>query len=152
MVKHNVGFYDTEEEAKVAIEALKKQGYRSEDISIVTKNPKHSSAISGETGAEAIEGAATGIAAGGAVGGLGGILLGLGALAIPGIGPVVAAGPIATGLMGLAAGASVGGLGGAFVGMGISAKEAEEFDKQFKAGKILVMVDEEKKDPIDPLV
>ncbi|MGN7479384.1 general stress protein [Solibacillus silvestris] len=148
MAKHTIGYYDTEQEAIAAIEDLKRQGYRSEDISIVSKRQSEVDMISDETGADVVEGAVTGVAAGGALGGIGGVLLGLGALAIPGIGPVVAAGPIATGLAGLAAGASVGGLAGALVGMGISAEEADRYNEQFKAGKILVIVDEDTRGPI----
>lgn len=148
MAKHTVGYYDTEQEAIAAIEELKRQGYRSEDISIVSKRQSDVDLISDETGAEVMEGAVTGIAAGGALGGIGGVLLGLGALAIPGVGPIVAAGPIATGLTGLAAGASIGGLAGAFVGMGVSAEEANRYNEQVEAGKILVIVDEDTRGPI----
>lgn len=145
MVKHTVGAYDTEQEAISAIEKLKSQGYRTEDISILSKNTSIASEVASETGDEAMAGAVTGVATGGALGGIGGILLGLGVMAIPGVGPIVAAGPIATGLTGLAAGATVGGLGGAFVGMGLSAKEAEKYNDQISAGKILVIVDENSK-------
>ena len=148
MAKHTVGYYDTEQEAIAAIEDLKRQGYRSEDISLISKNKTDIDNVSTETGADVAGGAAAGLAAGGALGGIGGILLGLGALAIPGVGPIVAAGPIATGLTGLAAGGSIGGLAGAFVGMGISAEEAERYDEEFKAGKILVIVDEDTKGPL----
>ena len=148
MAKHTVGYYDTEQEAIAAIEDLKRQGYRSEDISIISKSKTDIDHVSTETGADVAGGAAAGLAAGGALGGIGGILLGLGALAIPGVGPIVAAGPIATGLTGLAAGGSIGGLAGAFVGMGISAEEAERYDEEFKAGKILVIVDEDTQGPL----
>ncbi|MBD8034364.1 MULTISPECIES: general stress protein [Solibacillus] len=147
MAKHTVGYYDTEQEAIAAIEDLKRQGYRSEDISIISKSKTDIDHVSTETGADVAGGAAAGLAAGGALGGIGGILLGLGALAIPGVGPIVAAGPIATGLTGLAAGGSIGGLAGAFVGMGISAEEADRYDEEFKAGKILVIVDEDTRGP-----
>lgn len=142
MAKHFVGYYDTEQEAVTAIENLKRQGYRSEDISVISKSRSDVNTISNETGAEVVEGAVTGGAAGGVLGGIGGVLLGLGALAIPGVGPIVAAGPIATGLVGVAAGGSVGGLVGAFVGMGLSEEEAHRHNEQFEAGKILVIVDE----------
>lgn len=143
MAKHFVGYYDTEQEAVAAIEDLKRQGYRSEDISVISKSRSDVNTISNETGAEVVEGAVTGVAAGGVLGGIGGVLLGLGALAIPGVGPIVAAGPIATGLAGVAAGSSVGGLVGAFVGMGLSEEEAHRHNEQFEAGKILVIVDED---------
>ena len=147
MAKHIVGYYDTEEEAIMKIEELKRQGYRSEDISVVSKNSSDVDTISDETGAVA-EGAATGAAAGGVVGGVGGVLAGLGALAIPGIGPIVAAGPIVAGLTGAAAGAGVGGLAGALIGMGIPEDEANRYSGYVDSGKILVIVDEDLRGPI----
>lgn len=145
MAKHVVGYYDTEAEAIEAVEELKRQGYSAQDISIISKNVSDVDAISNETGANAMEGAITGVAAGGTLGGLGGVIVGLGALAIPGIGPVVAAGPIAAGLTGLATGVMVGGIVGALIGMGIPEDEAERYNEQFEAGKILIMVAEDKR-------
>lgn len=142
MVKHIVGYYDTEAEAIDAIEDLKRQGYRTEDISVISKSQSDVDTISDETGANVAEGAATGAAAGGALGGIGGVLAGLGALVIPGIGPIVGAGPIVAGITGAAAGAGVGGLTGALIGMGIPEDEANRYNEQFESGKILIMVDE----------
>ncbi|MET3575427.1 general stress protein [Bhargavaea ullalensis] len=136
-----VGYYDTEQQAIDAIEDLKRQGYRSEDISVISQNNDQVDAIADETGTKAAEGAATGAATGGVLGGLGGVLAGLGALAIPGIGPIVAAGPIVAGLTGAAAGAGVGGLAGALIGMGVPEDEAERYETYFNEGKILVLVD-----------
>lgn len=146
--KHVVGYYDTEQEAVNAIEQLKSQGYRSEDISVISKNQHEVDHISSETDTKAPEGAATGAATGGVLGGLGGVMAGLGALAIPGIGPVVAAGPIIAGLTGAAAGAGVGGLAGALIGMGIPEEEAHRYNDYVNEGKILVLVDRESKGPI----
>ena len=137
-----VGSYETENEAIRAIEDLQRQGYRSEDISVLSKDKKETEAITEETGTHAGEGAATGAVTGGALGGLGGVLAGIGALAIPGIGPIVAAGPIAAGLTGAAAGAGVGGLAGALIGLGIPDEEAEMYETHFNEGKILVLVEE----------
>lgn len=137
-----VGYYDTENEAIAAIEDLKRQGYRSEDISVLSKDREETEAVADETGTQAGEGAAAGAVAGGALGGLGGVLAGVGALAIPGIGPIVAAGPIAAGLTGAAAGAGVGGLAGALIGMGVPEEEAKEYETHFNEGKILVLVEE----------
>src|SRR5690606_31079058 len=132
MVKHIVGYYDTEAEAIDAIEDLKRQGYRTEDISVISKSQSDVDTISDETGANVAEGAATGAAtgaaAGGALGGIGGVLAGLGALVIPGIGPIVGAGPIVAGITGAAAGAGVGGLTGALIGMGIPEDEANRYN------------------------
>ncbi|MGM9920436.1 MAG: general stress protein [Bhargavaea sp.] len=136
-----VGYYDNEQQAIDAIEDLKRQGYGSDDISVISKNNEDVEAIEDETGTQAAEGAATGAATGGVLGGLGGVLAGLGALAIPGIGPIVAAGPVVAGLTGAAAGAGVGGLAGALIGMGVPEDEAERYETYFNEGKILVLVD-----------
>ncbi|HEY4553845.1 MAG TPA: general stress protein [Bacillaceae bacterium] len=146
--RHVAGFYDTEEEAIAAIEQLKREGYRSEDISVISKNSEDVDAITEETDTKAAEGAATGATTGGVLGGLGGVLAGLGALAIPGIGPVVAAGPIVAGLTGAAAGAGVGGIAGALIGMGIPEEEAHRYNDYVNEGKILVLVDRESKGPL----
>ncbi|MTD31464.1 general stress protein [Planomicrobium sp. YIM 101495] len=137
-----VGYYDNENEAIDAIERLKNDGYRSENISVMSKDPGETETVTEETGTHAGEGAATGALTGGALGGLGGVLAGIGALAIPGIGPIVAAGPIVAGLTGAAAGAGVGGLAGALIGLGIPEEEAREYETHFNAGKILVLLEE----------
>ncbi|MFC4410626.1 general stress protein [Chungangia koreensis] len=148
MAKVVVGYYDTETAAIEAIEDLKRQGYRSEDISVISKSSEEAATVTDETGTNVAEGAVTGAATGGALGGIGGVLAGLGALAIPGIGPVVAAGPIVAGLTGAAAGAGVGGLAGALIGMGVPEDEAKRYNEYFEAGKILVLVDEDTRGPV----
>ncbi|WP_088007379.1 general stress protein [Indiicoccus explosivorum] len=137
-----VGYYETEQEAIRAIEDLKDQGYHPEQISVISKDEGESEYVADETDTQAGEGAAAGALAGGAIGGIGGVLAGLGALAIPGVGPVLAAGPIAAGLTGAAAGAGVGGLAGALIGMGVPEEEAHEYESHFNEGKILVLVEE----------
>ncbi|MFC4714481.1 general stress protein [Planococcus dechangensis] len=137
-----VGAYDTEMEAVEVIEDLQHQGYRSEDISVISKDKKDVEQVTQETGTQAGEGAAAGAATGGALGGLGGVLAGLGALAIPGIGPIVAAGPIAAGLTGAVAGAGVGGIAGALIGIGVPEDEARDYETQFKEGRILVLLED----------
>jgi uncharacterized membrane protein len=146
--KKIVGIYDTEQEAILAVEDLKNQGYNTEDISVISRNREDVDYISEETGTKAGKGAATGAAAGGTLGGVTGLLAGVGALAIPGIGPIIAAGPIVAALTGAAAGAGVGGLSGALIGMGIPEDEAKHYDESVKDGKILVLVDK-KDDFID---
>lgn len=138
-----VGSYRTEEEAIRAIEELKREGHRAEDISVLGKNENETRYVTEETGTHAGEGAATGAVAGGALGGLGGVLAGIGALAIPGIGPIVAAGPIVAGLTGAAAGAGIGGLAGALIGMGIPEDEAKDYENRFNEGHILVLVEDD---------
>lgn len=137
-----VGSYGTEREAIEVIEDLKRQGYRNEDISVLSKDKKETETVTEETGTNAGEGAATGAVTGGALGGLGGVLAGIGALAIPGIGPIVAAGPVVAGLTGAAAGAGVGGLAGALIGMGVPEEEAKGYETRFNEGDILVLVEE----------
>lgn len=107
-----VGVFRTEQEATRAIEELKQQGFRADEISVLAKDRGESSTIQNETGTKAPEGMASGVATGGVLGGVTGLLAGLGALAIPGAGPIIAAGPIAATLTGAAVGAGAGGLVG----------------------------------------
>ncbi|WP_186670910.1 general stress protein [Sporosarcina sp. BP05] len=132
-----VGYYDTDSEAIAAIDDLKREGYSSDAISIISKNAEGIEHITDETGTQAADGAATG----GLLGGIGGVLAGLGALAIPGIGLIVAAGPIIAGITGAAAGVGVGGLEGALIGMGIPEVDAHRYNEYFINGKILVLVE-----------
>ena len=150
VTRHVVGHYHTEAEAIAAIEDLKRQGYGSDEISVMSKHSEDVEAIADETGTHAADGAATGAATGGILGGLGGVLAGIGALAIPGIGPIIAAGPIVAGITGAAAGAGVGGLAGALIGMGIPEEEATRYNDYFNEGKILVLVDGDYNRPDDP--
>ncbi|MDG0809626.1 general stress protein [Cohnella rhizosphaerae] len=136
-----VGVFDTEQGAVKAIEDLKRQGYTSDDISVISKNRDDMDYVTEETGTKAPEGAAAGAATGGVVGGLTGLLAGLGLLVVPGIGPILAAGPIAATLTGLAVGAGTGGIVGGLIGLGIPEDEAKRYDDDLNAGRILVLVD-----------
>ena len=91
-----------------------------------------------EKDTKAPEGTATGVTAGGVIGGTLGVLAGIGALAIPGLGPFIAAGPIMGGLAGLGVGGAVGGLIGALVGMGIPEYEAKRYEGRLKNGGVLL--------------
>ncbi|WP_342043844.1 general stress protein [Bacillus sp. OTU2372] len=142
--KHLVGVYETEDEVIEAVENLKRQGYASEDISVIGKNKDDVNDINDATGTTE-KSALTGAATGGALGGVLGLLAGVGALAIPGIGPFVAAGPIAATLTGAAAGAGVGGLAGALIGLGIPKEEADRYEDLVKEGKFLVVVERREK-------
>lgn len=137
-MKNVVGVYDTEQEAINAIDRLLDQGYHKDEISVIGKNVDH---VARDTGTAMEETAAAGAAVGSALGGIPGLLAGAGALAIPGVGPFIAAGPIAAGLMGAVTGASLGGLTGALIGMGIPDDEAEHYENSVKAGKIIVLVE-----------
>jgi uncharacterized membrane protein len=139
--KKIVGVFKTEQEAIQAIEKLKQQGYSSDDISIVAKDKEGLSHVSDETGTKAPDGLVTGAATGGVLGGVTGLLLGIGALAIPGIGPFIAAGPIVATLTGAAVGAGAGGIVGGLIGLGIPEDEANEYNDYVNQGDILVMVD-----------
>ncbi|PLR96070.1 general stress protein [Bacillus sp. T33-2] len=139
--KNIVGVYDNEQDAIQAVEDLKRQGYSTDDISVIGKNSDEVDEINDATGTKTEEGLAAGAATGGVLGGLTGLLAGIGALAIPGIGPIVAAGPIAATLTGAAVGAGAGGLAGALVGMGIPEDEADRYEGYVKEGKILVLAD-----------
>ncbi|NOU79633.1 YsnF/AvaK domain-containing protein [Paenibacillus sp. LMG 31459] len=141
MNKKIVGVFYTEHEASRAIEDLKSHGFLTEDISVIARNKRDVEAISDETGTKAPEGMASGAATGGILGGVTGLLAGIGALAIPGIGPIIAAGPIAATLTGVAVGAGTGGLVGGLIGLGIPEDEAESYDNYVNEGRILVMVD-----------
>ncbi|SFL90591.1 Heat induced stress protein YflT [Paenibacillus sp. 1_12] len=139
--KKIVGVFKSEQEAVKAIESLKRQGYTSNDISIIARNKDDVAAVTDQTGTKAPEGMATGAATGGLLGGAAGLLAGLGLLAIPGIGPILAAGPIAATLTGAAVGAGAGGLVGGLIGLGIPEEEARQYNNYVDEGNILVLVD-----------
>lgn len=135
------GVFLTQHEASEAIEELKRYGYDANDISVISKDHEDAEALSEKTGTKAPEGAAGGATAGGILGGVGGLLAGLGALAIPGIGPLLAAGPIATALAGIAVGATGGGLVGGLIGLGIPEQEAKSYEEHIGGGRMLILVD-----------
>jgi len=136
-----VGVFHTEQEAINAINGLKRQGYSENDISVLARDRDELSAVTEETDTKAPEGAAAGAVTGGALGGVGGILLGMGTLAIPGIGPFIAAGPIVAGLTGMAVGTGAGALIGGLIGLGIPEEEAKRYNQYLDEGRILVLVD-----------
>lgn len=143
MNKRIVGVFGSEHEASQAIDELKRRGFRSDDISIIARNRDEANTLQVNSDTKAPEGLATGAATGGVLGGVTGLLVGIGALAIPGIGPIIAAGPIAAALAGAAVGAGTGGLVGGLIGLGIPEEEAESYDRYVGEGRILVMVDAE---------
>ncbi|TNJ66470.1 low temperature-induced protein [Paenibacillus hemerocallicola] len=138
--KKLVGVFTDEQEAIRAIEGLKRQGYRSDEISVITKNRDDARVVEEETGSMAPEGVATGAAAGGMLGGAAGLLAGIGALTIPGIGPILAAGPIVATLTGAAVGAGAGSLVGGLIGLGFSETDARQYNEYLDEGRILVLV------------
>ena len=139
-MKTIVGLYDDIATARRVVEELAAAGFERGDISLVANNQMTGATpTTGATGGNG-EAVAEGALVGGALGGLGGLLLGLGALAIPGIGPVVAAGPIVAGLTGAGIGAAVGGLAGALVNWGVPEEEAEFYAEGVRRGGTLVAV------------
>ncbi|OCT15034.1 low temperature-induced protein [Paenibacillus pectinilyticus] len=141
MSKHIIGIFNTEEEAIRVINQLKAEGFHSEELSVIGRNREDLDHIEVATATKAEEGLATGAATGGVLGGVTGLLVSIGALAIPGLGPIIAAGPIVAILTGAAVGASAGGLVGGLVGLGIPEKEAMYYDEYVQNGKVLVLVD-----------
>ncbi len=101
-----------------------------------------------EQNTKAPEGAATGAGTGGVLGGVFGWLVGIGSLAIPGVGPFIAAGPIMAALAGAGVGAAVGGLSGALIGLGIPEYEAKQYEGKIKEGNILISVHSENSDEV----
>jgi hypothetical protein len=134
------GIYRTSGQAEQAVDALVLDRFSNADISVLLPDSVSSKEFAHEKHTKAPEGTTTGVAAGGAIGGTLGLLAGIGALAIPGVGPLIAAGPIVGALAGLGAGGAVGGLVGALVGMGIPEYEAKRYEGRVKDGGVLLSV------------
>jgi len=134
------GIYKTRGQAEVAVDRILAAGFSNNDISVLLPDNSSTKEFAHEKNTKAPEGATTGVAAGGAVGGTLGLLAGIGALAIPGVGPLIAAGPIMAALAGVGVGGVVGGLIGALVGMGIPEYEAKRYEGRIKDGGILLSV------------
>ncbi len=141
-----VGIFETEKEAINVIKRLKEAGYREGDITVIAKDKDKMDRVEDETDIDTeTKGYAKKVAGGAAVGGtLGGLvaaLPALGLLAIPGIGPILAAGPIAGILGGAIAGGVAGGLIGALVELGVHEEDAKDYEKLIEQGKILILVE-----------
>jgi hypothetical protein len=134
------GIYPNRQMAENAVDRLLAQGFRNEDISVLLQDNVGTKDFAHEKHTKAPEGTATGAVAGAAVGGTLGLLAGIGALAIPGLGPFIAAGPIMATLAGIGSGGVVGGLVGALVGMGIPEYEAKRYEGRIKEGGVLLSV------------
>src|ERR1700686_3201990 len=132
------GIYKTANHAEQTVDRLIAAGFTSDDISVLLPDSKSSKEFAHEKNTKAPEGTATGVTTGGAVGGTLGLLAGIGAIAIPGVGPFIAAGPIMGTLAGIGAGGAVGGLMGALIGMGIPEYEAKRFEGRIKEGGVLL--------------
>jgi hypothetical protein len=134
------GIYQTYADAEYAVDALRAEGFRNTDVSVLFPENKGTKDFAVEKNTKAPEGTAAGASTGVVVGGVLGWLAGIGALAIPGIGPLIAAGPIVAALAGVGVGGAVGGITGALVGMGIPEYEAKRYEGRVKDGGILLSV------------
>ena len=143
-----IGVVRSQSQAERVIDRLKDAGFSTSDVSVLFPDAGGTRDFAQEKNTKAPEGAVTGAGAGGAIGGTIGLLAGIGALAIPGLGPFIAAGPIMAALSGAAAGATVGGITGALVGMGIPEIEAKQYEGKLKTGAILVSVHTEAGDQV----
>lgn len=134
------GIYQTRTQAEETVDTLIDNGFRAEDISVLMPENVGTKDFAHEKHTKAPEAATVGAVAGGVAGGTLGLLIGLGTLAVPGLGPFIAAGPIMGALAGIGAGGTVAGIIGALVGMGIPEYEAKRYEGMIKEGRILLSV------------
>ena len=134
------GIYRDRPQVEQAVDTLLDAGFRSEDISVLLPDNVGTKDFAHEKNTKAPEGATTGATTGAVAGGTLGLLAGIGALAIPGLGPFIAAGPIMAALSGAAVGATIGGITGALIGLGIPELEAKQYEKKIRDGNILISV------------
>ncbi len=134
------GLYANRAQVEEAVDALRLAEFRNTDISVLFPEGDDTRSFAHEKGSKAPEGAATGAGAGVVIGGALGWLAGIGSLAIPGVGPLIAAGPIVALLAGAGVGGTVGGIAGALIGMGIPEYEAKRYESRIREGGILLSV------------
>jgi hypothetical protein len=134
------GIYPNELTVENGVDALRQAGFRSTDISVLFPDNRGTKDFAHEKNTKAPEGAATGAGSGMVIGGALGWLAGIGALAIPGLGPFIAAGPIMGLLGGMGAGGAIGGIAGALIGMGIPEYEAKRYEGRIREGGVLLSV------------
>jgi hypothetical protein len=134
------GIYPEYTSVEYGVDALRAAGFRNSDISVLFPENRGTKDFAHEKGTKAPEGASAGAGTGAVLGGALGWLAGIGSLAIPGVGPFIAAGPIVASLAGAGVGGVVGGLAGALIGMGIPEYEAKRYEGRVKDGGILLSV------------
>lgn len=134
------GIYHGRPAVEHGVDRLKQSGFSSSDISVLMPEKGGSEKFAHENSTKAPEGATTGAGTGLVVGGALGWLVGIGALAIPGVGPLIAAGPIVAMLAGAGSGAALGGIAGGLIGLGIPEYEAKRYEQYVKDGGILLSV------------
>jgi hypothetical protein len=135
-----LGIYPRQVDLELGLNSLKAAGFRNTDISVLVQENLGTKDFSHEKSTKAPEGAAAGAGTGAVVGGVLGWLVGIGSIAIPGLGPLIAAGPIVAALAGLGAVGAVGGITGALVGLGIPEYEAKRYEGRVKKGGTLLSV------------
>ena len=136
------------DQADRIVHQLKNANFSNNDISVLFPDKGTTRDFAHEKNTKAPEGAVAGASTGGAIGGALGWIAGIGALAIPGVGPFIAAGPIIAALSGAAIGAAVGGIAGGLIGLGIPEIEAKRYEGKVKAGNILISVHTESSEEI----
>jgi hypothetical protein len=134
------GIFRDRSRAEACVDTLLDNGFRAEDVSVLLPDNVGTKDFAHEKHTKLPEGTATGATAGAAIGGTLGLLAGIGALAIPGVGPFIAAGPIMGALAGIGTGAVAGGIVGALVGMGMPEYEAKRYEGLIKKGRVLMSV------------
>lgn len=140
------GIYPSLTSVEISVDELKSEGFRNTDISVLFPESAGTRDFAHEKNTKAPEGATAGAGTGAVVGGALGWLVGIGALAIPGVGPFIAAGPVMAALAGMGMGGAVGGIAGALIGMGIPEYEAKRYEGRVKDGGILLSVHSENAD------
>jgi hypothetical protein len=148
MAKAVFGIANTENQAIRIANDLRSAGFSDNDISVLFPDKQGTRDFAHEQHTKAPEGAVSGVVTGGIIGGALGWLVGIGSLAIPGVGPFIAAGPILAALSGVAAGGTVGGIAGALIGMGIPEYEAKRYEGKIREGNILISVHTENSDQV----
>src|SRR6202142_3920915 len=143
------GIYRTQADVEYAVDLLRAEGFRNTDISVLFPENQGTKDFAVEKNTKAPEGTAAGATTGAVVGGALGWLAGIGALAIPGVGPLIAAGPIVAALTGVGVGGAIGGIAGALIGMGIPEYEAKRYEGRIKKGNILLSVHADNSDWVD---
>ena len=134
------GIYPSRTLAERAIDELKLEGFSNSDVSALFSSPAATKIFAHENSTKAPEGATAGTVSGATLGGTLGWLAGIGSLAIPGVGPFIAAGPIMAALAGAGVGAALGGLTGALIGLGIPEYEAQRYEGRINEGGVLLSV------------
>jgi heat induced stress protein YflT len=140
MAETVVGVFDTHRQAIHGVEELRGEGFRPEQISIFAPDPREVEGYAEELGVSVLQAGATGLAAGGLLGGIAGWVVGLTGLLVPGAGLVLAAGPLAGAIVGAIGGASVGGFVGLLVGLGLPRHAAEEYAREIESGRTLIFI------------